>query len=109
MRNACGELLFHGVWLAKHSGNSQEGSRDLADGEKPDAEDTGWAFQAKRGADNSPGVGKVLAAVRGRESLCDGRNSIPGGGNQEIGPLVGARAVWGDQTATGRRGKELFL
>ena len=61
------------MWLAKHSGNSQEGSRDLADGEKPDAEDTGWAFQAKRGADNSPGVGKVWAAVRGGESLCNGR------------------------------------
>ena len=24
---------------------------DLADGEKPDTEDTGWGFQAKRGAE----------------------------------------------------------
>ena len=37
--------------MAKYSGNSQQGSGDLADSEKPDTEDTGWGFQAKRGAE----------------------------------------------------------
>ena len=40
------------LWLAKYSGwPSQQGSRELADGKKPDTEDTGWGFQAERGAE----------------------------------------------------------
>lgn len=63
VRNAAGSVRWqvYGVWLAKHSGNSEHGSSLPENAKEPDTEARlGFPSQEKRRCDG-PGVGQGLA------------------------------------------------